>query len=540
MFRRDPLVYLPSPFHPVFIYHSGVDRGRRNVRVGGGFVWSVLVLFSLWSVGCSQRDVLREGELVIGIEGNPTDLDPRTATDAYSARINSLMYNGLVRLDPSAMIEPDLVQEIQIPEPTTYLFRLRKGVKFHNGKPLTSRDVRSTFLSILEPGLGSPRASTLKVIKEITIEDEYTVRFSLREPYAAFLNSLTTGIVPEGTENNPGMPPPGTGPFLLEEFQRGDRVVLRANGDYFEGPPRVQRVVFRVIPSDSTRVMELEQGGVHLLYNAVPPDILPVVNSRDDVAIIRNPGTSYSYLGFNLRDPVLADRRVREAIARAINRDSIIQDLLRGYARAARGLLDPGNWAYAGDVPQLGYDPERSRRLLDEAGFPDPDGEGPENRFTLQYKTSQDKLRIRIAEVIRRDLEAVGIGVDLRVFEWGTFFSDIHKGNFQLYSLTWVGITDPDIYYYIFHSKSLPPAGANRGGYSNASLDRLLETGRREIKTERRKQAYHKVQEILAREIPYVSLWHSDDVVVLRKEIKGFTIFPGGDLHSLKKVTIEW
>lgn len=508
--------------------------------MGGKFIRSILVLFCLGGIGCSQRDVLREGELVIGIEGNPTDLDPRTATDAYSARINSLMYNGLVRLDPSAMIEPDLAREIQIPEPTTYLFHLREGVRFHDGKPLTARDVRSTYLSILDPGLGSPRASTLKVIEEITVEGEYTIRFSLREPYAAFLNSLTTGIVPEGTEKNPRMPPPGTGPFLLEEFQRGDRMVLLANPDYFEGPPRVQRVVFRVIPSDSTRVMELERGGVHLLYNAIPPDILPVLSSRDDIVIIRNPGTSYSYLGFNLRDPVLADQRVREAIARAINRDSVIQDLLRGYARAARGLLAPGNWAYAGDVPQFGYDPERSRRLLDEAGFPDPDGEGPENRFILQYKTSQDKLRIRIAEVIRRDLEAVGIGVDLRIFEWGTFFSDIHKGNFQLYSLTWVGITDPDIFYYIFHSKSLPPEGANRGGYSNASLDRLLESGRREIKMERRKKVYHQAQKILAREVPYVSLWHNDDVVVLRKEIKGFTIFPGGDLHSLKNVTIEW
>lgn len=497
------------------------------------------LLFMILMAGCTRQDFLAEGRVVIGIEGNPTDLDPRTATDAYSTRIDSLLYNGLVRLDPAARIQPDLAIDYHIPNPTTYIFRIRKGVRFHNGKPLTARDVQYTFHSILGPELGSARASIFQVIKEITVEPDNIVRFTLKEPYAAFLNSLTTGIVPHSSGADEDGLPPGTGPFRLKEFRRGDRVVLGANPDYFEGPPRIREVIFRVIPSDSTRVMELERGGVHFLFNAVPPDILPVVRSRDNLRIIRKPGTSYSYLGFNFEDPILSDRRVREAIARSVHREAIIKELIRGCARAASGLLDPGNWAFHGDVARYEYDPQRAKALLDQAGYPDPDGEGPEMRFTLGYKTSQDKLRIRIAEVIRRDLEAVGIGIDLRSYEWGTFFSDIRRGNFQLYSLTWVGVTDPDIYYYIFHSDSLPPEGANRGRYSHPFLDQLLEEGRRTTDPERRKHVYRKVQEIVAREIPYVSLWHNDDIVVLREEIKGFEVYPGGDLHSLKRVIIE-
>ena len=235
---------------------------------------------------------------------------------------------------------------------------------------------------------------------------------------------------------------------------------------------------------------------------------------------------------------MLSNFQVRKALALAIDRQAIIRDLLRGLARPASGVLAPSHWAYHGQVAQYAFDPARARRLLDEAGYPDPDGDGPEKRFVLSYKTSQDRLRIRIAEVIGKYLEAVGIGVEIRSYEWGTFFADIRNGNFQLFSLTWVGVTEPDIYHYVFHSRSLPPDGANRGGYANPGLDRLLEQGRRETDSEKRREVYARVQEIVAGDLPYISLWHNEEVAVLSREIRGFQVYPGGDLISLQQVRI--
>ncbi len=500
----------------------------------------MFLFFALFLIlpACSSRNSLPQGILVIGIEGNPTDLDPRTATDAYSNRIDSLIYNGLIRLGPQAEILPDLAQGYEIPDPLTYVFHLRKGVRFHDGTVLSARDVRYTFQSILDPKLGSTRAAAFAMVRTIETPDESTVVFKLKEPYAALLNALTTGVVPSPEGRKETSPPPGTGPFRLQGFRRGEKVTLEANPEYFEGPPTLKGVVFRVIPNDTTRVMEIEQGGVNLLYNAVPPDSLPLVEAEKKLAIIRAEGTGYSYLGLNLRDPILANPRVRKAIAFAIDRPAIIRDLLRGLARPASGVLAPSHWAYHGQVAPAEFDPARARRLLDEAGYPDPDGEGPKKRFILSYKTSQDRLRIRIAEVIAQYLEAVGIGVEIKSYEWGTFFADIRNGNFQLFSLTWVGVTEPDIYYYIFHSRSLPPDGANRGGYANPGLDRLLEAGRREIDPGKRRAIYARVQEIVAEDLPYVSLWHHAEVVVLSREIQGFQVYPGGDLISLARVRI--
>jgi peptide/nickel transport system substrate-binding protein len=222
---------------------------------------------------------------------------------------------------------------------------------------------------------------------------------------------------------------------------------------------------------------------------------------------------------------------VRGACAGAIDRDAIIAGVYRGQARPATGLLPPGHWAYNGDVPTYPYDPAAARHLLDQAGFPDP--EGPAPRFSLTYKTSQNQLTRRIGEVLQEQLAQVGIQVAVRSYEWGTFYADIKAGNFQLYTLSWVGVTDPDIYNYAFHSKSVPPDGANRGRYANPDLDALLERGRTEDDRDRRKAIYAEVQRIVARDLPYVSLWHPESVLVRDRRLTGFVLSPVGDYTSL-------
>ncbi len=278
---------------------------------------------------------------------------------------------------------------------------------------------------------------------------------------------------------------------------------------------------------------------MQLIQNAFTPDALPRLRQNPHLKVQTFPGTNFSYVGMNLRDPVLREPRVRRALAHAIDRRPIIRHILKGLAREADSLLPEGHWAHAEGLPRYGHDPERARALLDEAGFPDPDGPGPKKRFTLLYKTSQNELRRRVAEVFQEQLREVGVGLRIRSYEWGTFFGDIRSGNFQLYGLTWVGIDDPDIYYYIFHSRMTPPRGANRGGYANPGVDRLLEEGRRAWDRERRREVYAEVQRIIARELPYINLWHGTNVAVMREEVEGFEVYPDEDFISLRKVDLR-
>jgi peptide/nickel transport system substrate-binding protein len=211
--------------------------------------------------------------------------------------------------------------------------------------------------------------------------------------------------------------------------------------------------------------------------------------------------------------------------------------LLKDLGTPASGLLSPLNWAYEGAVDSWPHDPERAKRLLDEAGFVDPDGDGPRPRFKVSFKTTNIDLRRRIAEAFKEQLKAVGIELEIRAYEWGTFYGDVKKGNFHLFSLAWVGIMDPDIYFQIFHSRSIPPDGDNRGRYANPALDRLLERGRRAVAIEERRAIYGEVQKIVARELPYIPLWWAKNVVVQQPGLHGFVPYPDGDFISLKNVS---
>jgi peptide/nickel transport system substrate-binding protein len=255
--------------------------------------------------------------------------------------------------------------------------------------------------------------------------------------------------------------------------------------------------------------------------------------------VTATPSTTYTYLGMNLRDPRLADRRVRWALAHAIDRATIIRTLLGGLAVEATGLLPPAHWAHEPSAARYEYDPARARALLDEAGLVDPDGDGPQPRTSFSFKTSQNELARRIAEVFQQQLAQVGVEMTIRSYEWGTFYADIKSGNFELYTLSWVGIVDPDIYYEVFHSASAPPAGSNRGGYANPALDRLLERGRRAASREARRTIYRETQRIVADDVPYVSLWYPMNVVVLKRRVEGFTPSPSGDWFALASVTLS-
>jgi peptide/nickel transport system substrate-binding protein len=446
-----------------------------------------------------------------------------------------------MRTDENSRYRPELAERWEAIDNRTYLFHLRKGVKFHNGKPLTAADIKYTYDSALDPRSRSPKRGPLRVVETVEVLGTRLVRFRLAAPHAPFLENTTLGVVPADTppaidrENNLI----GSGPFTLEEHAPGEKVLLKSNPAYWEGPPSIPGIAFRIIPDAVVRVLEFKKGTVDFVQNDIEPDMLPWLETHTNAALKIDQGTTFQYIGMKLDHPVLRIREIRQAIAHAVDREAVIRHLLKGLATPATGLLSPAHWAYEPHVRQFSYDPDQAKRLLDQAGFPDPDGDGPLPRFKLSYKTTTLDLRRRIAEAFKEQLSRVGIELDVRTYEWGTFYGDIKKGNFHLYSLAWVGVTDPDIYYNLFHSDSVAPNGDNRGRYRNLEIDALLDKGRKSLIQTERKRIYSQVQRMIALDLPYVPLWWTKNVVVMNPAIRGFTPYPDGDLVSLKNVSFS-
>jgi peptide/nickel transport system substrate-binding protein len=495
----------------------------------------------LW-VACRYSSHERPpGYLVVGIESHPLQLDPRYSTDANSSRIGHLIYNSLLRYDERSQLQPELAESWRMLDDRTYLFDLRKDAVFHDGRPLTAADVKHTYESILDPRSLSPKRGPLLPLESVEQAGRYQLRFRLRAIHAPFVEQFTLGIVPAGSGRNGDagfLPPPGSGPFRLDFIEPGEKVTLKANPGYWDGRPALPGIVFKAVPDALVRVLEFKHGAIDFMQNDLEPDVVPWLRRNTRAEIELHDGTTFQYIGINLTHPILRLQKVRQAIASAIDRDSIIRHLLKNTVAEARGLLSPRNWAYDGGARRWRYDPEQAKQLLDEAGLTDPDGDGPRPRFRLSFKTTNIDLRRRIAEALKEQLMRVGIELELRSYEWGTFFSDVKSGNFHLYSLAWVGIEDPDIYHQIFHSASVPPNGDNRGRYRNTEIDRLLTLGRVTVSRSERQLIYRQVQRILAEDLPYVPLWWWKNVIVKRPEMRGFVPYPDGELISLKKVTL--
>lgn len=500
--------------------------------------FAVLLLAAFTLPGCAPKLPADEGTLVIALPGAPSSIDPRLATDAYGEQVLQLTHAFLVKRDAAGNPVPDLAESWEERSPTEVVFRLRRGARFHDGREVTSADVRYTFGWILDPKNRSPHRSTYGSISGIETPDPRTVVFRLREPFAPFFVGMARGIVPEGAGARGYTPVPGAGPYKVDDFQPDESIALSRFDGYHGRPPSIAKVVVKFIPDSNVRFLELKKGSVNFVLNGVDPDLLPSALENRNLVMEEAPGSNVSYLGFNLRDRILSDARVRRAVAHAIDREAIVRTIWKGHADLADSILAPGFWAHADGLPPLRHDPAEAKRLLDRAGFPDPDGDGPKPRFTLTYKTSQNELRRRIAAVLQEQLRRAGIAVEVQSREWGTFFSDIRSGNFQLYGLTWVGIADPDITHYAFHSLQVPPEGANRGRYANDEIDRLVEAGRRELSRPKRKEIYLRVQRLLSRDLPVLPLWVNRNILVRDRRLAGFTLTPDEDYTSVREMRI--
>ncbi len=472
--------------------------------------------------------------LVMLIESSPTNLDPRIGVDAQSERIDNLIFDDLLSRGDNLDVAPGLAERWEIPNPLTYIFRLHHGVKFHDGRPLTSRDVKWTFDSLLQGKVRSTKAAVYRFVDHIETPDDYTVTFHMKEPSATLLWNLSDGaigVVPYGSGTEVTTHPIGSGPFKFVAAETDKEVILERNDDYWGDKPKLARVRFAVVPDATTRALELRKGSADAAINALTPDTVLTLERDPTLAVERAPGTVLAYLGFNLRDPTLNDVRVRQAIAYALDRRPMIEYLWRGAAQPARSILPPQSWAYNGNVPPYDHDPDKARALLNTAGYPAVNGV----RFHITMKTSTDENTRLMVAVMQQQLREVGIVLDIRSFEFATFFADVTHGAFQLYGLRWIGGNeDPDIFEYAFHSAKFPPNGANRGYYSNQKVDALIDQARREVAPSSRKLIYAEVQRILAEEVPSINLWYLDNVLVHNKRVRNLKLNPAGNYDFLR------
>ena len=458
--------------------------------------------------------------VVFLIESSPASLDPRIGTDAQSEHIDELLFDGLVARDATFHFTPALAESWEQPEPLTLVFHLRDGVRFGDGRPMTARDVVWTIDSMRSGQVISPKTASYASVDTVEARDARTVILHLKHADNFLLTNLSTGafgVVPEGSGRDFWRHPVGTGPFRFVSQQIDQDVVAERNPLSWAGAPKIERVRFRVVPDAITESLEMEKGSGDVAVNSLPMDALPVLAARPNLVVEDSAGTQVQYLGFNLRDPLLKDARVRQAIACAIDRKLIIQTLLRGHAQLAESLLPVSHWAYTGDGPRYDYDPARAAQLLNDAGYPSrQDGE----RFHLTMKTSTDEGTRLLAAVLQQQLAKVGISLDLRSYEFATFYSDLNRGAFQMYSLRWIGGNEqPDIFSYAYSTARFSPQGLNRSHYSNPQVDTLLAEAAESADTDRRRADYVEAQQILARDLPAITLWYRDTVVVHNRRL---------------------
>jgi peptide/nickel transport system substrate-binding protein len=502
----------------------GLEKLLRLVGLSTVLSLSISVALTSGICSCSGLKPRDKNVLTVAIPAGPITLDPRVSTDAVGEKINHLICDGLMKLDDSMNVVPNLAERFEQISEISYRFFLRSGVKFHDGTPLTADDVVYTYRSIIDGEVVSAHRSAFERIKAVVAESPLVVRIDFKEVYAPFMTMLKRGIVSKATAkklgDGYGMAPIGTGPYKLVKFTPDQVVILEANKDYYGQVPKTPGLRFEVIKDDNVRVLKLLKGDIDLVQNDIPPLLIDRLLKDEKLRRVEDTGIVVTYMGMNMTDDILKKEKVRQAIAYAMDRDEIISHRWRGLAVKANSILAPGNWAYDSKLPQYSYDPKKAAALLDEAGYPVPKT-GSKNRFTITLKTSTVKSRIDIARMIAKQLARVGIDVKVEPYEWGTFYKDVKSGNFQTYTLSWVGVTEPDIFYDVCGSKQIPPNGLNRGRFSDPRVDKLVAEGRLTLDEAKRKKIYAEVQAILIKKLPYIPLWYEKNIAIFQKNLSG-------------------
>lgn len=512
----------------------------------------ILILASVW--GCTQpKEPKNPSALTTGSIGEPKRLIPMLASDSASGDITSLVFNGLVKYDQNIRLVGDLAESFEMtPDCRRATFHLRKGVKWHDGRAFTADDVLFTYQQIIDPNVPTPYSSNFETVERVEKIDPHTVRVTYRVPFAPGLESWGMGMIPKhllegkALTNDPfNRNPVGTGPFRFSEWVTGQKVVVKANPDYFEGKPEIEEFIYRIIPDTATQFLELKALNIDMMA------LSPVQHQKqtDDPFFaaqfnkFKYPALSYTYVGYNMRNPKFSDKRVRQALTHAINKNAIIQGVLLGLGRPANGPYIPESWAFNPNVSDLEYDPEKAKALFEAAGWRlGSDGllrkEGEPFTFTLLTNQGNAE-RAKSAEIIQRDLRQIGIQVEIRVLEWQTLLHQfIDKKEFEAVIMGWGVGLDPDI-YNIWHSSKVKEGEFNFISYRNPRIDDLLIKGRETCNQEERKKLYQEVHRLIAEDQPYTFLYYPMALPIVHNRFKGIEPSPIGIRYNLPQWKIS-
>ncbi len=493
------------------------------------FLFSLSLL--LMASAC-QQSVPGQNEIRIGLAQTPMTMDPRYATDAASHRVQELLHRGLVRLDAHFEPQPDVAERWEHPDALTWRFFIRPGLKFSDATPVRVADAAATLNSIMDAKMASPLRAGFAAIRKVEAVSERELVIRLIKPDASLLTRLSIGILPARLAAKVQQPRKiiGCGPCHLVSWDQHG-LVLEQTGS----GKNVRRLRFITVKDPVTRSLKLARGELDFTENDLPPHLLPYLRRQKQLTIVNRASTTFSYIGLNLHDPILKDVHVRHALALSLDRVRLKKALFSDLPELAETVLSPMHWA-AAQLPATAFDPVAAERLLDQAGYPrNTDG----IRFTLNYRTSTDPGRLSLATAIASMWHNIGVDVHIESLEWGGFYARIKRGDFQVYSLSWVGIVDPDIYRWILHSDMWPPKGANRGRYSNADVDAWLDAAEQTENRQERRRLYGLVERQMAADQVYIPLWYEPVIAVSGPRISGFTPVPDGSLLGLLKVKIH-
>ena len=488
--------------------------------------------------------------LVQGAIGDASNLIPLLASDSASHAVGGLVFNGLVKYDKNMNIVGDLAESWDITNQGLVItFHLRQGVQWHDGKPFTAADALYTYQVTVDPKTPTAYAGDFQKVKKAEALDDYTFRVTYDKPFAPALISWSSAILPRHllagsdiTKSPLSRHPIGTGPYKFKEWVAGQKIVLVSNENYFEGRPYLDGRITSIIPDTATMFLELRARNIGMM-GLTPLQYTRQTDNhlfKENFNKYRYLAFAYTYLGYNLKNPLFTDKRVRQAISYAINKDEIVSGVLLGLGKPATGPYKPGTWAHNDKVKIYHYDPARARELLKQAGFADQNGDGVLEKdgqpFVFEILTNQgNETRQKCAEIIQRQLKEVGITVKIRIVEWSAFVTHfINKRTFDAVILGWTIPLDPDA-YDVWHSSKTAREELNFVSYKNTEADLMLEKGRSTFNQDERKKYYDRFQEILAEDQPYTFLYVPDELIIISNRIRGVEPAPIGIGHNVIK-----
>ncbi len=502
---------------------------------------AVTMALALWVAPVAAQPA---GTLVVGLVAEPVNLDPPQVTDLNSNRVGRRIVETLVTFpEESTQIVPGLAESWTISKDgLQYTFKLRRGITFHDGTPLNAEAVKFSIERQINPNHPAYKLGKYPFanfffgnVKAVEVLSEERVAFLLNEARASFIAVLAQGaasiVSPTAVMKwGPDYPthPVGTGPFRFASWDRGQRVVLEKNPTYWKYPVKVERVIYRPIVEDQARLTELLTGTLDVIVG-VPADFVSQLEQNAKITLLKQVGAHVWYLGMNNQKKPFDDKRVRQALNYAVNKDAIVKDVLKGTGAASRGPVLPGTWGADPALKPYPYDPERAKKLLAEAGYPS----GFSTTLWVPESGSGMQAPVAMSTVMQSNLKAVGVNVSLQTMEWGAYLAKLRTKEQELFALSWMaGTEDPDMVMYpLLHSSQWTPVGPNRALYKNARFDALLQQARLTTDQVKRAQLYREAQRILVDDAPWVFVDHEIQIAALSKRVQSFKLHPSFDLR---------